>query len=112
MVARSGKAFVEELQKEKSTSFWDVAGRLAERGFIKPLSSYGIVAQVTPDFLVYDAATTQGGSGGPVLNSRGEVVAVNTAILSGYAGSNLGVPVQKLHQLIAEAGIKKSMASN
>ncbi len=112
MVARSGKAFVEELQKEKSTSFWDVARRLAERGFIKPLSSYGIVAQVTPDFLVYDAATTLGGSGGPVLNSRGEVVAVNTAILSGYAGSNLGVPAQKLHQLIAEAGIKKSIASN
>ena len=61
---------------------------------------------ITTEFLVYEAATTSGGSGGPVLNSRGEVVAVNAAILPEYGGSNLGVPAQRLHKLIAEAGIQ------
>ncbi len=106
MLARSGSSFVEELQRSKETGFWDVARRLAKNGFIRPLASLGIVAQETSEFLVYDAATTRGGSGGPVLNSRGEVVAVNTAILPEYGGSNLGVPAHRLHELIAEAGIQ------
>ena len=63
------------------------------------------MAQVTGEFLVYDAATTQGGSGGPVLNTGGEVVAVNAAILPGYAGSNLGIPVAHLIKLMEEAGV-------
>ncbi len=112
MVARSGKAFVEELQQDGRADFWNVAQRLADKGFISPLSSYGIVAQVTPDFLVYDAATTQGGSGGPVLNSNGEVIAINAAILPGYDGSNFGVPVEKLNRLITEAGMTVPIASN
>ncbi len=106
MLARSGTSFVEELQRSKETGFWDVARRLAEKDFIKPLASLGIVAQLTTEFLVYDAATTRGGSGGPVLNSRGEVVAVNAAVLPEYDGSNLGVPAERLHKLITEAGIQ------
>jgi S1-C subfamily serine protease len=105
MLARAGTSFVENLQKEKVNGFWDVAARLAEKGLIEPLSSLGIVAQMTNEYLAYDAATTRGGSGGPVLNSRGEVIAVNTAILPEYGGSNLGVPAQKLSDLIAAAGL-------
>ncbi len=69
------------------------------------LTSKGRDAQRTDDYLVYDAATTHGGSGGPVLNGRGEVVAFNTAILPDYGGSNFGVPAEKLVALIAEAGL-------
>ncbi len=107
MLVRSGPSFVEELQRSKETGFWDVARRLAEKNLIKPLASLGIVAQVTTDFIVYDAATTYGGSGGPVLNTQGEVVAVNAVILKDYGGSNLGVPAERLHKLIAEAGIQR-----
>jgi serine protease Do len=109
MLARSGKVFVEELQREKETDFWLIARRLADKGYIKPLSSLGIVAQATSEFLVYDAATTRGGSGGPVLNARGEVVAVNAAILPDYAGSNFGVPWQQLRELIEQAGVGSSI---
>ncbi len=112
MLARAGPSFVEELQRSKATGFWDVAKRLAEMNMIKPLASLGIVAQVTANFLVYDAATTHGGSGGPVLNSQGEVVAVNAAILKDYDGSNLGVPAKWLHKLIAEAGIQLNAQLN
>ena len=106
MLIRAGPSFVAELQRANETGFWAVAKRLAEKKLIEPLASLGIIAQLTAEFLVYDAATTRGGSGGPVLNSRGEVVAVNAAVLPEYGGSNFGVPAQKLQGLIAEAGIQ------
>jgi S1-C subfamily serine protease len=106
MLARAGYSFVEKLQRSKETGFWEVARRLAEEDYIKPLASLGIVAQLTSEFLVYDAETTRGGSGGPVFNARGEVVAVNAAVLPEYGGSNLGIPAQKLRKLISEAGIQ------
>ena len=103
ILARSGASFIEELQQSKKIGFWEITKWLAEKDVIKPLASVGIVAQFTTEFLVYDAATTHGGSGGPVLNSRGEVIAINAAILPGYGGSNLGIPAQKLLEFMANA---------
>ncbi len=81
-------------------------GRLAEKGHIAPLASRGIVSQATPVTIVYDAETTHGGSGGPVLDIDGSVVAVNAAILPEYGGSNLGVPVAKVRTLLEDAGLR------
>ena len=106
MLAQSGEAFIEELQKTENTGFWSVAARLAEGGYIAPLASRGIVAQATPATIVYDAETTHGGSGGPVLDMNGDVVAVNAAILPEYGGSNLGVPAAKVRALLEEAGLR------
>ena len=106
MLAQSGVDFIHELQESKNTGFWSVAARLAEKGYIAPLASRGIVGQVTPSTIVYDAETTLGGSGGPVLDINGDVVAVNAAILPEYGGSNLGVPISKVRDLLEQAGIK------
>jgi S1-C subfamily serine protease len=106
MLAQSGEAFIEELQKTENTGFWSVAARLAEAGYIAPLSSRGIVSQATTATIVYDAETTHGGSGGPVLDMNGDVVAVNTAILPEFGGSNLGVPAEKVRALLEEAGLR------
>jgi serine protease Do len=105
MLAQSGAAFIEELQKAKDTGFWSVAARLAQKGHIAPLASRGIVGQATAATIVYDAETTHGGSGGPVLDANGAVIAVNTAILPEFGGSNLGVPAAKVRELLEQAGL-------
>ncbi len=105
LMVQTGEPFVKRLQADGVTDFWEVARRLARDGFIAPLSSRGIVGQATAATVIYDAETTHGGSGGPVLNARGEVVAVNAAILPEYGGSNIGVPVSQLRALLtAEEG--------
>jgi S1-C subfamily serine protease len=106
LLAQSGTAFIEELQKAKDTDFWSIAARLAARGLIVPLASRGIVGHATEEAVVYDAETTHGGSGGPVLDMSGAVVAVNSAILPEFGGSNLGVPAAKMRALLEEAGLQ------
>ena len=103
LLARADESFVEALAKEGDLDFWAVARRLAKTGRITPLASRGIVGQTTPAYVVYDAETTSGGSGGPVLDLDGRVVAVNAAVIPQFGGSNLGVPAEKARQLLAAA---------
>jgi len=102
LLAQSGDAFVKQLQADNNLDFWNVSQRLSDNGLIFPLASRGITAQIASEAIVYDAETTMGGSGGPVLNLDGEVIAVNAAILPEFGGSNLGVPIAKLKALVDE----------
>jgi S1-C subfamily serine protease len=103
LIARSSTEFVDALMREGDLDYWAVARRLSEAGHINPLTTRGIVGQVTPSRLVYDAATTSGGSGGPVIGLDGNVHAVNSAILVEFTGSNLGVPAEEARALLEEA---------
>ena len=102
LLARVDDNLANELMADRSLNFWSVARRLSELGHIAPLATRGIVGQVTSAAVVYDAETTGGGSGGPVLGLDGCVVAVNTAILTEFGGSNLGVPAVEARRLLDE----------
>jgi len=106
MLAQTGDSFLAELQQDESLGFWAVAERLSQAQYILPLASRGIVGQRSASTVVYDADTTHGGSGGPVLDINGRAIAVNTAIIPEYGGSNFGVPVEYARRLLVAAGVE------
>lgn len=103
LLARTDEAFMASLMSAGELDFWQVAELLAVEGRINPLATRGIVGQVSANTVVYDAMTTHGGSGGPVLDLDGRVVAINAAIVPEFGGSNMGVPAAEARRLLAEA---------
>ncbi len=60
------------------------------------------------DFLQTDAAINSGNSGGPLFNLRGEVIGINTAIVSPQIGSGIGfaVPINMAKALLPQLQAK------
>jgi S1-C subfamily serine protease len=86
------------------------ASELAALSLIRPSTTWGHLGDVVGDKLIYDATTAHGGSGGPVFNSSGEVIGVNSAFIDGFSGGTLGYSARALLALIAEAKEKAKPA--
>ena len=77
-----------------------IMSQLASQQLIRPTTTQGHIGDVLKDKIVYDAATTSGGSGGPLFNRNGKVIGVNFAVLRGFGGSNLAVPARYATELL------------
>lgn len=77
-----------------------IVSQLASQHLIRPITTQGHIGDVLKDKIVHDAATTFGGSGGPLFNRNGKVIGINTAMIEGFGGSNLAVPVKYANDLL------------
>jgi len=101
MVAKSPSGIYERLAYRHNDI--SAASELAALSLIRPSTTCGHLGDVVGEKLIYDAPTAHGGSGGPVFNSRGEVIGVNSAYMDGFTGGTIGVSVDSLRPLVQDA---------
>ncbi len=106
MLAKSPENLYKRLASSKDTI--QIANELAANALIRPSATCGHLSDVVDSKLIYDAPTAQGGSGGPVFNSEGEVIAVNAAYIEGFNGGTIGISAQALKPLIAALNRNRS----
>jgi DNA-binding response OmpR family regulator/S1-C subfamily serine protease len=100
ILARAGEDAVGEIAKATGGKPKEVVDELLRRKLIRPLVTQGHIGDVLPDKIVYDAQTTSGSSGGPLINRNGEVIGVTFAVVKGFGGSNFGVPIRFAQPLL------------
>jgi S1-C subfamily serine protease len=101
MVAKSPAGIYERLAYRHNDI--SAASELAALSLIRPSTTCGHLGDAVGDKLIYDAPTAHGGSGGPVFNTKGEVIGVNSAYMDGFTGGTLGVSVEALRPLLRQS---------
>ncbi|HTC37048.1 MAG TPA: DegQ family serine endoprotease [Bryobacteraceae bacterium] len=66
-------------------------GQTVTMGIISAKGCAGLGIERFEDFIQTDAAINRGNSGGALIDTRGDLVGINTAILSGETGGNQGI---------------------
>ncbi|MBI3491106.1 MAG: serine protease [Acidobacteria bacterium] len=108
LLAKADVALAQQLVETTGENLPALADELARRRLISPLVTLGHVGDVQPTNIVYDAATTFGSSGGPVLNAGGDVIGVNYAGMTEFAGARFGVPIRFVHRLLTRRGMPRT----
>jgi S1-C subfamily serine protease len=89
-------------------------GQTVTSGIISALGRAGLGIEGYEDFIQTDASINPGNSGGALVNLRGELIGINTAII-GTAGGNIGIgfaiPVNMarrvMEQIVAFGEVKR-----
>jgi len=66
-------------------------GQTVTMGIISAKGRAGLGIERFEDFIQTDTAINRGNSGGALIDTRGDLVGINTAILSGETGGNQGI---------------------
>jgi serine protease Do/serine protease DegQ len=66
-------------------------GQSVTSGIVSAMGRTGLGIEHYEDFIQTDAPINPGNSGGALVNLRGELVGINTAILGGRSGGNVGI---------------------
>jgi serine protease Do len=81
-------------------------GQTVTMGIVGALGRGGLGIEDYEDFIQTDAAINPGNSGGALINGRGELIGINTAILARGGGGNQGVgfavPVNLAHHVVTQ----------
>src|SRR5262249_47058113 len=80
-------------------------GQTVTMGIISATGRGGLGIEDYEDFLQTDASINPGNSGGALVNTKGEVIGLNTAILSrsgGNQGVGFAIPIDMVRQITAQ----------
>jgi len=66
-------------------------GQTATSGIVSALGRSGLGIEAYENFIQTDAPINPGNSGGALVNLRGELIGINTAILGGRSGGSVGI---------------------
>jgi Do/DeqQ family serine protease len=80
-------------------------GQTVTSGIVSALGRTGLGIEGYEDFIQTDASINPGNSGGALVNLRGELIGINTAILApggGNVGIGFAIPVNMVAQLIEQ----------
>ena len=75
------------------------SGVLSARGRTVPSESG---ERLFTDFLQTDASINPGNSGGPLVNLAGDVIGINTAIISGANGIGFAIPADRARRVVGD----------
>jgi serine protease Do len=96
--------------------FTVTAGIISAKGRANELRGLNTNKYAIQDFIQTDAAINPGNSGGPLVNTRGEVVGINSAIASptgSYAGYGFAIPITLaktvMDDLIAHGHVRRAI---
>ena len=85
-------------------------------GIVSALGRSGLGIEGYENFIQTDASINPGNSGGPLVNLRGELVGINTAILApngGNVGIGFAIPANMvraiMHQIVEYGGIERGV---
>ncbi|HSS44815.1 MAG TPA: trypsin-like peptidase domain-containing protein, partial [Thermoanaerobaculia bacterium] len=78
----------------------EILRRVSQLGLVKPLATQGHIGDLSEQQIVYDAATTFGGSGSVLVDAEGRVIGVAFALMTEFIGSNFAVPVRYARELL------------
>jgi S1-C subfamily serine protease len=105
ILAKAESGVVKAILDSHGTDNDRVTDALSRKGLIRPSTTQGHIGDITGSDIVFDAPSAQGGSGGPVFNKHGQVIAVEYAVLPKFGGNSFGVPIAYAHELIRAAGL-------
>jgi S1-C subfamily serine protease len=103
LLARGEEDLAVRVSGDASAQAGELLDVLAKKGLVRPLPTQGHIGDVLEDKILFDAPTAVGGSGGPLVDLEGRVVAVNYGILKAFSGANFGVPIARAEALLARA---------
>src|SRR2546427_909269 len=84
-------------------TFTVTAGIISAKGRV--LAGLEQTPNAIQDFIQTDAATNPGNSGGPLVNTRGQVIGINSAIASGtgfYIGYGFAIPINLVRAVVGQ----------
>jgi len=92
-----------ELYKFGRPSMDETAQLLAAKGYIHPIAMPSRVSGQTEDRIFFETLDSTGTTGGPIMNSRGQVIAISQSTHTAYPSFNMAVSVAPMKSWIAKA---------